>query len=204
MDLKQIEIELKKVSTNAPYKRKSEESDRVATRFIYKVQKFDELQRKIEQFNQQDLRDYATSRWFNHWNTKAVQYIFANSGKVVPNQNEYGNLIDFSINNKVFESKVSIFPLKFGKSIEYAVENKKELLEWLYKNQPNQRDQSKNTLFVMVHDTLSKEHWKVKAELSLIKTEVENYFANYSEENLVELSINGTEIYSDIIFIINK
>ena len=89
---------------------------------------------------------------------------------------------------------------------EYALRNKKELIEWLYANQSQQkRKHLDNRLFIIVYAQNGK-HWKLKAEISWLKDIILNYANNFNEENLIRLKLknNGEETLSDIIWAIKK
>ena len=55
--------------------------------------------------------------------------------------------------------------------MDYAKNNPAELIQWLYSNQSQEgRKHLKNRLFLVLVDK-NKEHWKLKAEISLLKKE---------------------------------
>ena len=94
---------------------------------------------------------------------------------VIANQNKYDKLIDFRINGIEFDHKTSVLPKGFQKSYQYAKKHKKELTEWLYKNQSQEgRKHLKNRLFIVLYHLKSQQHWKLKAEISLLKKTVDN------------------------------
>src|SRR5690554_1252441 len=83
LDLENIEKELKK-RYQYPYKwfrKQNDEWDRY-TRFIYQISNWESLIRKIaivaesQQFNKQQIFQYAANRWYNFWSAKAVEHIF--------------------------------------------------------------------------------------------------------------------------------
>ena len=86
--------------------------------------------------------------------------------------------------------------------IKYLKQNKKELITWLYENQSQEgRKHLKNRLFIVLYDNNTQQHWKMKAEIMLLKTNIDNYVVNFSKQNLVELDFGNGTVFTDIIWI---
>jgi len=202
MDLQRVENELKKRLVY-PYKwgRKQSNTWDSDTNFIYTTYSIKALLNKIEPLSQ-ELRDYALNRWYNYWSAMAAEDVFGSHKGVQSNKNIYDKLVDFKINQIPFDHKTSIFPKGFNKSIEYAQNNKKELITWLYENQSQQgRKHLKNRLFIVLYDNNTQQHWKMKAEIMLLKTNIDNYVESFSQDNLIELDFGNGKVFSDIIWI---
>ncbi len=203
IDLNRLQIQLKK-RLAFPYnwgRKQADDWDR-ETNFIYKTRTFSDLQEKVKGFDT-ELRDYAFNRWLNFWSAKGIEQIFAKNPKVTPNPNERDKLKDFEIQGIPFDHKTSVFPKNFDKSLAYAQQNKRELIEWLYKEQSQQgRRHYKNRIFVVLYNKANNEHWKLKAEIMLIEKEIERYLVDFSQGKLEKLNFDGEEVYSDIIWII--
>src|SRR5690606_6507520 len=107
-------------------------------------------------------------------------------------------------NNTSFDHKTSVFPKGFQQTIEYALNNKKSLIEWFYNNQSQEgRKHLKNRLFIVLYNRQNpEEHWKLKAEILLIKNRIDSYLQNFSEQALTSLQIAENKIVSDIIWVI--
>ena len=203
MDLQRIEIELKK-RLAYPYSwgRIQSNSLDYHTNFIYKTYSFEALLKLTENFNN-PLKNYAYNRWYNFWSAKAVEYIFTTHNNVVANKNAYHKYIDFSINQIPFDHKTSKFPNGFKHSIDYAKDHQKELIFWLYKNQSQQqRKHLKNRLFIVLYDGISKQHWKLKAEIMHLKLEIDKYVTDFSENNLYKFDFGQGDVLSDIIWLV--
>lgn len=203
MDLEKVEIELRK-RLNYPYHWGRQQSDAFdsETNFIYSTQNFDILLQKTSKMPQ-DLRDYALNRWYNFWSAMTVEHIFTSHKNVFPNKNSRDKLIDFSIDGLAFDHKTSRFPKAYTSSLAYAIENKKELIEWFYEHQSQQgRRHLANRLFVVLYDTHEGLHWKMKSELGLIKEQVDNYVQHFEQQNLVHLDFGKGIVYSDIIWVL--
>lgn len=178
------------------------------TNFIYKTTDWEELIQAIaqlvqkEKLNKEEAFYYAINRWYNFWSSVAVEEIFCSLPGVIPAENSKDKLVDFSINNIPFDHKTSIFPKGFGKEFAYAKANKTQLMEWLYTQQSSQqRHHLANRLFVVVHNS-SGNHWKLKAEISLLYNAISEYVANFDASQLTELNFpNNKKALSDIIWV---
>ena len=208
IEIDQIENELKK-RLNYTYKwgRKQNNDYDHKTNFIYKIFDFNELLEKIENnFDKNDeyenLFNYTLNRWYNFWSAMAVERIFCSLPNVKPALNKYDKLVDFEINGIKFDHKTTVFPQAYTQSFEYAKTNPKDIIKWLYLNQSQQqRKHFGNRLFIILHDSKGS-HWKLKADISLMKKHILNYANNFRKESLITLRRkNGFEILSDVIWI---
>lgn len=202
MTLQSLESELKK-RLDFPYKwgRKQSDDWDFKTKFIYKTKDFVTLENQCKDFDN-ELRNYAFNRWLNFWSAKAIKHIFTSNPVVKKEDNPFSKTIDFYISDVPFDHKSSVFPKQFGKSFDYAIDHKKELIEWLYNNQSQQgRKHFANRLFIIFFDEKNGDHWKLKTELILIKEKVEDYLRNFSRDSLVSLNLESHEILSDVIWI---
>jgi len=204
MDLLKIENELKKRHLyDYTWGRKQSDDWDEKTNFIYKIDTFDELLKNIETFDS-DLKNYAMNRWYNFHSAMAVEAIFAMHPNVIPNKNKYDKLVDFKINKIPFDHKTSVFPKGFDNSFDYAQNNVRELIRWLYRNQSNEgRMHFRNRLFIVLYDSINFEHWKLKAELTMLESVIDNYINNFVFKNVQMFHLkDGTKVFSDVIWMI--
>lgn len=177
INLRQLEKELKR-RIHYPYKWGMIQNDYYdnLTNFVYNIFRFDSLVEYLEkQFKgklPQDEYDiifnYALNRWYNFWSAVAVEKIFCCLPRV-KSAPKYDRERDFFINGIPFDHKTTVYPKKYPLTIEEAIQNKKHLIEWLYLNQSReQRFHLKNRLFIVLYSS-DLEHWKLKAEISIIK-----------------------------------
>lgn len=209
LDLEHIERELKKRHAY-PYQwlRKQNDEWDGYTNFIYQISNWDDLIQKIALVSQlrnldkHEIFQYASNRWYNFWSAKAVEQIFTEKRGIESVNNTKDSEKDFYLFDIPFDHKTSVFPKQFGKSFEYAQAHKIELIEWLYKNQSSQkRYHLKNRLFIVVYDK-NGEHWKLKAEISILKKSIFNYLENYNRDRLCPLTFfDGSRALSDIIWV---
>lgn len=204
-----IELQLKK-RWKHPYKwlRKQNNQWDNRTNFIYDTPNWDELQKRIQQisgdhkFDKMQLFNYTINRWYNFWSAMAVEQIFSEVSGVRPVSNRKSREVDFKLFGISFDHKTSVFPKHLKNDLQYAQTNESKLIEWFYKNQSSQnRKHFKNRLFVVVYCKKG-DHWKLKAELELLKFEIHNYVSKFSAEQLYSFTfVEGTKTFSDIIWV---
>ena len=178
------------------------------TNFIYSTLRWEELVFKMKQtaadnnLKKIDLFNYAANRWFNFWSSVAVEEIFCSIPDVKAVANKKDKQKDFFLCGIPFDHKTSVFPRQFKKSYEYAQSNKAELITWLYQNQSIQkRHHLKNRLFIVVFAE-NGEHWKLKAEISLLKNSIEKYVEGFKPEQLHSFTfVDDQRTLSDIIWV---
>lgn len=210
MNFELLEKELKKrLNFNYVWGRKQTNEFDSKTNFIYKTENFENLISQIDKAfidnpNFDELKNYSLNRWFNFWSSKGVEAIFCKNNKVTPHLNSKDKFIDFYIENIPFDHKTTVFPKGFEKSIPYAINHKKELIEWLYNNQSKeQRQHFKNRIFVVLIDYDNPtEHWQLKAEIVWLKSLISTYLTNFDCSKLQTLSFENKAVYSDIIWAI--
>lgn len=209
LDLSNIEKELKKRHqfTYKWYRKQNDEWDRY-TKFIYKIYNWETLVRKTEivaetqELDKQQIFQYAANRWYNFWSAQAVEQIFTEIDGIEPVAKTTDSEKDFYLFGIPFDHKTSVFPKQFEKTFDYALTHKTELIEWLYKNQSSQkRHHFKNRLFIVVYNK-NGEHWKLKAEISLLKKAIQNYVGSFLLQQLHSFKFaDGQTTLSDIIWV---
>ena len=178
------------------------------TQFIYETSTWEKLietiKHKVEtqHFDKHGFFQYAANRWYNFWSAMAVEQIFCEVEGIEPALNHKDRLVDFSLFGINFDHKTSIFPKGFGQTLFYAQQHEEELLYWLYKNQSQQsRKHLENRLFLIVHSQ-DGEHWKLKAEISWLKTIILKYVATFDPSKLKTLEFPTNKAVSGIIWAI--
>lgn len=204
-----IEHELKKrhIYSYKWFRKQNDEWDGY-TQFIYQTQDWESLIQKIalvarsKQLDKHEIFQYAANRWYNFWSAMAVEKIFTEIDGIIPVSESKDSEKDFYLFGIPFDHKTSVFPKQFGKTFHYAHSNKPELIEWLYKNQSTQkRHHLKNRLFIVVYDA-NGEHWKLKAEIALLKNTIEKYVEGFKQEQLHSVTFGDLQTsLSDIIWV---
>ncbi len=204
-----IETQLKK-RWQYKYKWLKKQNDQwdAYTNFIYTTQNWEDLIKEIAavvelyKLNKEEAFYYAINRWYNFWSSVAVEGFFCSLPQVIPTKNNKEKLTDFSIHNIPFDHKTSVFPKGFGKGFAYAKAYKEQLLYWLYNNQSQQgRKHLANRLFIIVYDK-NGNHWKLKAEISLLQQAINNYVATFEPDQLTTLKFSENQMaLSDIIWV---
>jgi hypothetical protein len=209
LDLQNIENELKK---RHPYSykwfRKQNDVWDNYTNFIYQTVSWDVLIQKIaavaemRKLNKEYIFQYAANRWYNFWSAQAVEQIFTEIDGIEPVIETKDSEKDFYLFGIPFDHKTSVFPKKFQNTFDYAKSHKVALIEWLYKNQSTQkRHHFKNRLFIVVYDK-NGQHWKLKAEISLLKLVIQKYVATFRPEQLHSFTFTGEQkAFSDIVWV---
>lgn len=178
------------------------------TNFIYKTLNWEELVLKMKQatidhkLEKRELFNYAANRWYNFWSAQAVEQIFTEMEGIEPVAEKKDSEKDFYLLGIPFDHKTSVFPKQFQNTFEYAQSHKNELIEWLYKNQSTQkRHHFKNRLFIVVY-AKNGEHWKLKAEISLLKKDIQKYVVAFNKEQLHSFTFADEQTtLSDIIWV---
>lgn len=203
MTVEQIENELKKIPMMPSWGRKQcDHWDRLSN-FVYRLPSYENLKQELLKLNNSaDFNNYVLHRWYNTLSAFGVEKIFATLPNVQPNKNKYDKLIDFTLGGINFDHKTTVFPKKFGKPLDFAKQNPLKLIEWLYAEQSMQnRFHESNRLFLVLHRA-DGEHWKLRAELSLIQPILQSYGSNFHESCLHALCLKAEQItYADIIWV---
>lgn len=173
------------------------------TRYIYSTQTYDELVEntkkicEIYKLEFEPVFRYALNRWFNNIVSHYAEDCFTSHPNVKDEEDIYNKEIDFYINDIPFDLKMSVFPRTFNKDIDYAIEHKEELIEWMYKHcSKGKRLHNWNKIFLVCYSP-DWNHNMVKGNLKLVKDTVDKYLANYDESKLIKID----ESLSDILFV---
>lgn len=205
-----IETQLKN-RLQYPYKWGKKQNDHWDdyTNFIYDYADWDAVVQAMKAIinayglDQHELFNYAANRWYNFWSAMAAEQIFSEVEGVVPALNEKNRLIDFSLFGINFDHKTSVFPKGFKETMGYAQNHEEELLYWLYRNQSQQqRKHFENRLFIMIYAE-NGAHWKLKAEIGLLKAKIQQYCRNFHPTQLKKLHLpNGKIALADLVWVV--
>lgn len=202
MDIKELEIELKKLPYMPVWGRKqSDDWDKLSS-FVYTLPSYEKLQEELKRLNKStEFNNYVIHRWYNTLSAIGVEKIFSKSPNVLSNTNKYDKLVDFSINGISFDHKTTVYPRNFGHDINFAKQNPRKLISWLYAEQSKEgRFHTSNRLFIVLYKADSY-HWKLRSELTRMKPIIEEYINKFDYEKLHKLNL-GTEkmTLSDVIW----
>lgn len=175
------------------------------TKYIYEARTYDNFLERTKKciqdhpnINARELFDYALNRRYNFKISDYAESIFLEQDNVEDEPNQKHKEIDFYINAIPFDLKMSVFPKKYTKDINYALEHKEDLIHRMYKNcSQEQRLHNWNKLFIVCYSS-EWNHNRVKWDLDAIREAVNKYMETYDES---ELYIEDNSL-SDIIFII--
>ncbi|MBW2961512.1 hypothetical protein [Mesonia aestuariivivens] len=174
--------------------------------FIYDFSSWDALveamKATIEAYglNKREFFNYAANRWFNYWSTIAIEQIFTEVEGIIPSLSYKNRLVDFNLRGIDFSLNITVFPEDFKQTLYYAQHHQEELLYWMCSKHPQQEILSpKNRLFVIAYSN-EVEPWKLKAEISWLKTVIQKYVSTFDASKLEQLQLNGESFYSAIIW----
>ena len=175
------------------------------TKYIYKTRTYDSLVEKTKmvckiypELEYDKIFRYALNRWFNHMISLYAEDVFTSHDDVEDEPDIYNREIDFYIKGIPFDLKMSVFPKWFGHDIDYALEHKEELIEWMYKHcSKEKRLHNGNKMFIVCYSS-DWNHNQVKWNLQWIKEVIDGYMEDYDERNLIVFNNS----LSDVIFII--
>lgn len=205
--LKERELELKK-RLQHPYQwgqKQNDQTDRL-TDFVYHIFTFDALLKELEaRFRNtpraSELHQYALNRWYNFWSAKAVEQAFCSLPGVTATADGKDRLRDFSIGGTHFDHKTTIYPRGFNRDLEYGRAHPRELIEWLYKHQSQQRRKHlENRIFIVMYAS-DGQHWKLKAEINWLQTLIKEFVDGFSESTVHTFSFeHNTQTSAAIIW----
>ncbi|MFH0990979.1 MAG: hypothetical protein V1799_13275 [bacterium] len=179
------------------------------TDFIYHIFSFEALVKEVEtrfhtMLNYKEFYNYTLNRWYNFWSAKAIEQIFCSHPIVKGATDNRDRLRDFKVNNINFDHKTSTYPRGFNHDLTYGQKHPKELVEWFYRHQSQQRRKHhENRIFIILYSS-DGEHWKLKAELGWIEKLIKGYLDGFDETKLFRFTFDQKhEIVADVIWAIN-
>lgn len=210
IDIERIEKQLK-MRLKYNYKREKIQNNirDKKTKFIYQTPNWDDVVKIIKNtyeedtsVNKESLFNYAANRRYNFRSAYWVEAIFKSHPKVKENPDKFDKFVDFYILDIPFDHKTSVYPSAYNKSIEYAKENRNDLINRLYLNQSRQqRFHMKNRLFIVVYSQ-EWNHRKIKSELNFLKKIIYKYLDKFDINNLYSFASSNGKVFSDIIWAI--
>jgi hypothetical protein len=201
------EFELKKRYVH-PYEWGQKQNDEwdERTDFIYHIFSFDAFMKEVETRFKEDphaieMLQYALNRWYNFWSAKGVEQIFCSHPSVRAARDGKDRLRDFRIGEISFDHKTSTYPRGFNHDLDFGQKHPRELVEWFYTHQSQQRRKHfENRIFLVLYasDGL---HWKLKAELGWLESLIKPYLENFDSSKLHRFKFEGKrETVADVIW----
>ncbi len=81
----------------------------IVNNYVKKIDSYGDLNNAIENKLQVSMRAYVLASWYNHWSSIIIENIFKDNSKVIPAVGLIKK-IDFFINDKPFDLKVTYLP----------------------------------------------------------------------------------------------
>jgi hypothetical protein len=112
--------------------------------------------------------------------------MFCSFPNVEPETNKRHPTIDFYINDKPFDLKVTRLPSSWNRVA--ALANPSGMLNWYYLSQSKESRYGMNNRFILApYCTSRKQEWRLKANLLEIYSQVAQYMLKYDERKLISL-----------------
>jgi hypothetical protein len=175
------------------------------TNFIYNINSFDELMKKIEETDVD--KDYALHRWYNFKTSLKCEYIFCDYG-AIHDRNIYNHDVDIYIKGEPFDVKLTVYPNKLsGRPYDLnTLEGREQMIQWFYNNQSQGgRKQMINRLFVVCDGD---DNMKLKSDFALMRQKISAFMQDVKKNGLHQQVItdekDGNKKYllkTDLIYI---
>ena len=81
----------------------------IVNRYVKQITSYESLHKEIEGNLHKSLRAYVVASWYNHWSSIIIEDIFKEHDNVIPAIGQIKK-IDFFVNNKPFDLKVTYLP----------------------------------------------------------------------------------------------
>lgn len=176
----------------------------IVNNYVKKIQSYQKINEEIEGNLFSSLRGYTLNSWYNHWTSILIEDIFKDHPKVLPTVGLIKK-IDFFIQNRPFDLKVTYFPEGFMKDklkeCDYGVELTRikqicrELQIIIPKDEKD--DELKKILWRKLTDEQSDKAKKFISELNALKKEIINNAMQNPNELKVWLYENQGEMRFD-------
>lgn len=160
--MSKIRRELQKVARMPRWPRKQTDGWDHVSRFIYRIEDLDRLREMTKQaawqheLSPRDFGSYVIHRWYNFHTHQVTLEIILSHPRTRPEEDPFHHTIDFYLDGKGFDLKLTRLPHGFDGDIDEARSCSEALARWLYVNQSQQgRFHAANRLFVVLHDALT-------------------------------------------------
>jgi hypothetical protein len=181
--LSNVRRELHKVKQMPSWGRvQGDEWDR-ASRFIYTVRTLDALRRETRRVAAElglpprDFGSYVIRRWYNFHTHQAALDVILAYPRTRPEPDPFHHTVDFYLDDKGFDLKLTPLPRGFGHDIAYARAHPEELAHWLYERQSAQgRFHAANRLLVVLHDTANPNYtWELRRDFAQLEQAIHTF-----------------------------
>lgn len=178
------------------------------TEFIYSAKTVVECLSECEKRKIKNV-GYVIHRWYNFQTSKNCEELFVKYG-AVKERNETHKKIDFYVNGKPFDLKLTVFPVALtSKTLDLTKSKDKDyLIRWFYENQSQDaRKHYANRLFIVCKGNSVFENQWLKGNTPMLEKAVREYLKSHKNyPHLITINTdNGKEsVFSDIILVQRK
>jgi hypothetical protein len=169
--------ELLKVRQMLPWGRvQDDEWDRLS-RYVYRTETLNALRRRTRQVIAEaglpldDFAAYVLRRWYNFQTHNAVLDMILAHPRTRPEPDPFHHTVDFYLDERGFDLKLSDFPRRYGHDLAYARTHPEDLARWLYERQSQQgRYHAANRLYLVLHDARDAERtWELRRDFERLE-----------------------------------
>lgn len=184
----ELKNELMKVETFSWGVVQGQLDQKIQSQYVRKNFRYTELLESVKATLYDQVANYVTCTWFNHWTTVLIEEHISAHPRVVPTiKNIKG--IDVFFDGQPFDLKITPLPRNYDPDI--AIQEPSSLAVWMYENQGAQRFGNDNRLFVVLLDKDSPEKsWELKRNFELIFQRIDDFFSKEKVSNKDEIGFS--------------
>lgn len=169
-----LKKELMKVKTFSWGVVQGQLDQKIQTEYVRRIVRYEDLLNSVKAKLHEDVTNYVTCTWFNHWTTVLIEEHISTHKKIIPTLKNIKG-IDIFFDSQPFDLKVTYLPREYD-PID-AIKNPTNLAVWMYENQGAQRFGSDNRLFVVLLDKDNSERsWELKRNFALVFQKIDEFF----------------------------
>ena len=180
-----IRQELNKLDQLPAWGRPQENNWDQLSDFIYRVKILAGLRRQAiakaqaEGLKEQAFLAYVIRRWYNYHTHQEIFNIICAHPSVYPEANARHHMIDFYLRDLPFDLKLSRFPRAYPHSLDEALANPADLINWQYRHQSQEwRYHTANRFFIIFHNRSNPANtWRLRRDFARLESLLHRYLA---------------------------
>jgi hypothetical protein len=147
------------------------------SRYVYRTETLNALRRRTRQVVSEaglpldDFAAYVLRRWYNFQTHNAVLDMILAHPRTRPEPDPFHHTVDFYLDERGFDLKLSDFPRRYGHDLAYARTHPDDLARWLYQRQSQQgRYHAANRLYLVLHDARDPDRtWELRRDFERLE-----------------------------------
>jgi hypothetical protein len=175
-----VRQEVHKVREMLPWGRmQDDEWDRLS-RYVYRTETLSALRRQTRRVVAEaglplnDFAAYVLRRWYNFCTHNVALDVFLDHPRTRPEPDPFDHEVDFYLDERGFDLKVTEFPRAYGQELEYARRHPDDLARWLFEWQSREgRFHTANRIFVVLYDAREPERtWELRRDFARLERRI--------------------------------